>query len=165
MRRAVFAGSFDPFTNGHLDIIKKASRMFDQVMVVLAYNPKKKRRYHPDVMCTIMDETIKNEGITNVVVGSWTNTMMAFMTNCQDAFYIRGLRGIEDYLYEEKDAKINKEFLPSVEYIYLRSDNEIISSTMVKELFDFDLDISSYVPEGVLNLMKEEKESLVIGGN
>lgn len=158
MRKAIFAGTFDPFTNGHLDIVKKASKLFDEVVVVLAFNPEKKRRYHPDLMCNVVDEAIKAEGITNVIVGSWNNLIVELLNQWQIIYFIKGLRNVEDYLYEEKMAKVNKALYPPIEYVYLRADNDIISSSMVKELFDHGVDLTNYVPEAILNFMKEEKE-------
>lgn len=156
MRKAVFAGTFDPFTKGHLDIVKKASKLFDKVTVVLAFNSTKTRRYNPELMCDVIDEVIESEGLTNVVVGSWDNLIVELLKDWKIIYFIKGLRDVEDYLYEEKIAKINKELYPPIEYVYLRADNNFISSSMVKELFDYGADLTPYVPEAVLNFMKKE---------
>jgi pantetheine-phosphate adenylyltransferase len=158
MKKAIFAGTFDPFTKGHLDIVRKASKIFDEVIVVLAFNPAKTRRYHPDLMSNAVDEAIKAEGITNVIVGSWDNIIVELLNQWHIIYFIKGLRDVEDYLYEEKMAKVNKALYPPIEYVYLRADNDIISSSMVKELFDHGVDLTPYVPEAVLNFMKEEAE-------
>ena len=158
MRIAIYPGSFDPITKGHLDIIERSSKMFDEVIVVLAFNPAKTRRYHPDLMSNAVDEAIKAEGITNVIVGSWDNIIVELLNQWNIIYFIKGLRDVEDYLYEEKMAKVNKALYPPIEYVYLRADNDIISSSMVKELFDHGVDLTPYVPEAVLNFMKEEAE-------
>lgn len=158
MKKAVFAGSFDPFTNGHLDIVRKASKIFDEVIVVVAFNPDKKRHYHPDLMCNVIDEVIKSEGITNCIVGSWDNLIVELLNQWHIVYFIRGLRDVEDYIYEEKMAKINKALYPPIEYVYLRADNDIISSSAVRELFEHGVDLTNYIPKAIFDFMLEEAE-------
>lgn len=155
MKMAIYPGSFDPFTNGHLDIVKKASAIFDRVVIVVAINVNKKRCYDANAMCKAIEETVKENSINNCVVGTWDGLIVELMKNWNVKYLIRGLRNVMDYSYEENLAEVNKLIYQDVESIYFRADNSIISSSMVKELNVYGQDISKYVPSAVLNIIKE----------
>ena len=159
MKKAIYAGSFDPFTKGHLEIIKQATKIFDFIYVVIANNPKKKRRYHLSSMrVEIMETLIENDIQIDKVKVYQTEELISDYAKKRDVeFLIRGLRNNNDYNYEENIAKINKELNPNLKTVYLRSNNEIISSTFVKTIFDYGKDISKYVSPQILKLMENEK--------
>ena len=153
---AFYPGSFDPFTNGHLDVVKRASELFDEVHIVLAINTNKERTYNVDEMRKAINKTLDDHYIYNCKVDICFELIVDMM-ECTDAKYlIRGIRDDADYNYEEKIAKINQMINPKVETIYFRA-NSIVSSTMVKELFYFGKDVSEYVPRDVLAIMNEGK--------
>lgn len=156
MANAMYAGSFDPFTNGHLSIIKKASKIFDTVYVAIANNSSKTRKYYIGEMVIAIEKTLEKEGINNVKVVACDKMVADLCTfyNCE--FIVRGIRNNIDYNYEENIAEINKEVNPNVETIYLRADEKAISSSMVKELFSFKKDVSKYVPEDVLEVLMKK---------
>ena len=156
MKTAFYAGSFDPFTNGHLDIVKKASELFDKVVIVIAINTKKSRAYNDDKMCAAIETTLKEHGITNCTVGKYNGLIADLMSGWNVKYLIRGLRDVVDYNYEENIAKTNKLIYPEIETVYFRADNNI-SSTMVKELYNFGKDVSDYVPTAVFDLMEEHE--------
>lgn len=156
-KEAIYAGSFDPFTNGHLDIIKKAAKLFDKVVIVVAINKNKSRTYNTDKMCSAIEVTLKENNITNCIVGSWDGLIADLMRSWEINYLIRGLRNNIDYNYEENMAVVNKLINPNIEYIYFRADNAAISSSMVKELNSHGQDISTFVPEAVLNIINMEE--------
>lgn len=154
MKQAVYPGSFDPFTNGHLDIVKKAAALFDKVTIVVAINKNKKRAYDVNKMCLAIEDTLAENNITNCVVGTWDRLIAELMQNWNVKYLIRGLRNTMDYNYEENIAEVNKLINPNIEYVYFRADNAAISSSMVKELHSFGQDISQYVSKPVIEVME-----------
>ena len=150
---AVFAGSFDPFTNGHLAVLKKACTIFDKVYVGIARNPNKSRNYSISKMKEAILETIETEGIRNCVVSTYSGLTARFCQAVGAIYLVRGLRNDEDFFYEEKIAKTNRYLAPEIETIYFRADNDIISSSTVRGFFKEGEDISRLVPQPVKNLM------------
>lgn len=157
MRTAIYAGSFDPFTNGHLDIVKKASKIFDRVIIVIAINTKKSRAYKGDKMCGAISQTLQENRLSNCMVVTYDGLVAELAYDWDVKYLIRGLRNVQDYSYEEEMSKINARLNPNIETIYFRSNRNIISSSMVKELYSFNHDVSKYVPCAVLKLMEECK--------
>lgn len=154
MASAVYPGSFDPFTNGHLDIVKKASKLFDHVTIIIAVNPDKKRHYDADNMCTAIEDALKKEGITNCTVGYYEGIIVDLMKRWKVNYIIRGLRDSIDFSYEEKLALVNTTLYPEVEYVYFRADNAVISSSMVKELVKHKVpEVEKFVPSSVFHLL------------
>lgn len=156
MKEAVYPGSFDPFTNGHLDIVKKASELFDRVAIVVAVNKNKSRTYDVNEMCIAIEDILVENNIKNCVVGTWDKLIAELMRNWNVKYLIRGLRNTMDYNYEENIAEVNKLINPNIEYVYFRADNSAISSSMVKELYSFGYDISQYVSKPVIEVMEDE---------
>lgn len=150
---AVFAGSFDPFTNGHLAVLKKACAIFDNVYVGIAPNPSKNRVYPSNKMKAAILETIKKENLTNCEVSIYSGLTVRFCQAVGATYLVRGLRDDEDFSYEEKIAKTNRYLAPEIETIYFRADNDIISSSTVRGFFKEGEDISRLVPQPVKNLM------------
>ena len=159
MKKAIYAGSFDPFTNGHYDIFKQANKLFDKVYLVFSDNPSKKRNYDIKLMMCAVDFYLQEQNIKKYKI-ILSNKLISDLAKELNATYlIRGLRNPNDYIYEENIAKINKELNPDLNTIYFRTNNEIISSTMVRELFKYSKDISKYVNSYVLEVMKYDKIS------
>ena len=150
--KALFAGSFDPFTNGHLSILKKASATFDTVYLCIANNANKKRRYSIAEMEEAIKQTISLNGLTNCEVVICDHLVADFCKELGVTYLIRGLRNTSDYMYEENISKINHEINPDLETVYLRGDDDIISSSMVYELVNYGKPIEKFVPEPVLQV-------------
>ncbi len=157
MTSAIYAGSFDPFTNGHLDIVKKASKIFDKVIIVIAINAKKVRTYNAYNMCSAISKTLQENYLSNCMVVTYDGLVAELAYDWDVPYLIRGLRNIQDYNYEEEMSKINAELNAEIETIYFRSNQDIVSSSFVKELYNLKYDISNYVPSAVLKLMEECK--------
>lgn len=147
VKRALYAGSFDPFTNGHLSIVEKSSELFDEVIVGIAANSKKNRSTDVyDMKDAIMEELKHYDNVLVVVIDG----LVADYCNRKDINYlVRGLRDTSDYLYEENVAKINNEINPALKTIYFRADNDVISSSMVRELREYGKDISRFIPKEI----------------
>ncbi len=153
--RALYVGSFDPFTNGHYQIIKQAEDLFDEVIVGLASNPNKKRRFQPYSCLNAIAPYLK--ATTNLqYLEDEELTINAFERfNCD--YLIRGLRNTSDYLYEEQLFYMYKELCPDLKVIYLRADNT--SSSFVWELYKRNMDLTKYVPYNPKELVLYQKES------
>lgn len=158
-KKAIYPGSFDPFTNGHLDIVKKAAELFDEVHIVIGVNAKKHRAFPSEVIKTAIEETVGQHGLTNCVVSVHDGLIAQFAKENQIRYMIRGLRNNMDYNYEENIAEVNKLIAPSLEYIYFRAENVAVSSSMVKELHSYGLDISRFVPPAILECMMADAPS------
>ncbi len=153
MKKAIYPGSFDPFTNGHLDIVKKAAALLDEVYIVIGVNAQKKRSFDYSGMQSAIEQTIREQGLTNCRVCVHEGLVAAFAKDLGIHYMIRGLRNNMDYNYEENIAEVNKLINPDMEYIYFRAENVAVSSSMVKELHSYGQDISKFVPPAVLCLM------------
>ncbi len=151
----LFAGSFDPYTLGHHAVVTKASRLFDQVYVMIGVNTAKARTFDAQAMKAAMEETMRQQNLQNVRVVIYDRMVADYCAEHGIDYLIRGLRNSMDYSYEENIAQVNKLLKPELESIYLRADDAAVSSSMVRELMTFGKDISRYVPEPVLHLVTE----------
>lgn len=151
--KAIYPGSFDPFTNGHLDIVKKASALFDEVYVVIGVNSQKHRTIPSDKMKAAIEQTLKELKISNVTITIFDGLVAKYAKANGIRYMIRGLRNNMDYNYEENIAEVNKLINPEMEYVYFRAENVAVSSSMVKELRSYDQDVSMYVPKAVFDIL------------
>ena len=152
-KTAIYPGSFDPFTNGHLDIVRKACDIFDRVWIVIGVNAEKRRSFPADRMADAITEALTEQGIMNFEVVIWDGLVAEFAKRMGTTYMIRGLRNNMDYNYEENVASVNKLINPELEYVYFRSNNVAVSSSMVKELHSYGKDVSAFVPPEVLPLL------------
>ena len=149
---AFYAGSFDPFTLGHLELVKQASQIFSKVVIGIGINPEKERRYDKEKMKNAINDTLKEEGLSNCETIIYEGLTYQAALNNNSSILIRGLRNETDYLYEEEIAKFNDNY--GVSTIYLRAGNlgHISSSFVYKELQDNN-DITNYVSLPVKKLI------------
>ncbi len=153
-KTAIYPGSFDPFTNGHLDMVIKASKLFERVHIVIGVNANKKRSYSPEPMKKAIEATLKDKNITNCEVIIYEGLVAEYTKTNNIGYMIRGLRNNMDYNYEENIAEVNKLINPNLEYVYFRAENVALSSSMVKELNSFNQDVSDFVPVAVKEIMR-----------
>jgi len=153
MRRAIYPGTFDPITMGHLDIIERSSKLFDEVVVALLLNMEKQPMFSTDERVAMIREVIP---WANVTVGTFEGLLVHYAVQQQAQFVVRGIRAISDYEYELQMALMNRELnaqvetifmLPAVEYTY-------VSSRLVKEVFRLGGDVARLVPPVVLESLK-----------
>ena len=150
-----YAGSFDPFTNGHLQVVKKASKCFDKVVIGIGYNAEKKARVEKEKMKEAIEKTIQELNLNNVSVTIYTGLTVdeAKKNNCD--ILIRGLRNGTDYQYEENISEINEQ-ISGLDTCYFRAGKlGYLSSSFVMELFNNDKNIDEYVPKYVAELLKQ----------
>ncbi len=155
MEIGFYAGSFDPFTNGHLYVITQTAKLFDKVIVGIGVNPEKKRRFDRELMQEAIEQVLASNNLNNVTVISYNNLSAVVAKEYHTTFLIRGIRSSEDYEYEEKVATVNQK-ISGIDTIYIRSGNlGKISSSLVMELLRNNQDVSEYVPKEILELIKK----------
>jgi pantetheine-phosphate adenylyltransferase len=144
--KAVYAGSFDPFTLGHAYVLEQALSIFDSVIVIIANNPLKSRTTDVEGMRKMIIDSMK---LPEADVIFYSGLVAQYCNENDIIWLVRGLRNTSDYMYEEEVAKINKEINPSLNTIYFRADNSVISSGMVRLLSSHGRDVAKYLPDGV----------------
>lgn len=150
---AIYAGSFDPFTMGHLHVLKQACLVFDKVYVAIAVNSAKSRRIDKDIMRDAIFRVVKNNELDNVEVIVFDGLTVDLAKEKDAKFLIRGLRNGTDYEYEENLAIVNSK-ISGVETIYFRAGKTAhISSSIVMELRKYNKDISKWVPHEILEIL------------
>lgn len=152
-RIALFAGSFDPYTNGHHDIVRKASALFDEVVVLIGVNINKRRAFDAEAMRQAIQAAIDADGL-NARVVIHAGLVVDYCTDHHIRWYVRGLRNAADYSYEEGNAQVNAMLNPGVETLYLRGGDNVLSSSMIRELIAFGKDVNEFVPAPVMKLLK-----------
>lgn len=147
MRKAVYAGSFDCYTNGHHDIVRRASELFDEVHILIADNYEKARFFPAEDMKSVIEKSLLLDGIGNCIVMVCSGLVAEYAVNHEIKYLVRGLRNEVDYQYEEFIAQTNRIISSQLETVYLRTNNAAISSSMVRELLRFGKPVTSFVPE------------------
>ena len=149
MTTAVYPGSFDPVTNGHLDVIERGSKLFDKVIVGVLHNSAKSPLFSVEERVKILEEATAD--LKNVEIVSFSGLSVEFARKCNAKVIIRGLRAITDFEYELQMAQTNRVLAPDIDTMFLTTSLEYayLSSTTVKEVAAFGGDISKFVPEFV----------------
>jgi pantetheine-phosphate adenylyltransferase len=148
--RGIYPGTFDPITNGHLDIIRRATNIVDSLVVAVGHNTEKKRTFDLDARMDMVRGSVVD--IPNVEVVSFSCLLVEAAREYGADVIIRGLRAISDYELEVQMAIMNRTLDPSIDTIILVASKEysFISSSIIKEIAAFGADISPFVPESVL---------------
>lgn len=149
MRVAIYPGSFDPITNGHLDVIERASKMCGHLIVSIIYNPNKTPLFTMEERCRQVKSAVKN--YPNVTVETFTGLLVEYAQQKRAVSIIKGLRAISDFEYEFQMALMNRKLCPDIETIFLMTSSEysFLSSSIVKEVAKFGGCIKGLVPESV----------------
>ena len=153
MKIAIYPGSFDPITNGHIDILKRALKIFDKVIVLIAVNPNKKSRFTPEMRKTMIEEAIDDP---RVEVDTYEGLTVEYAKAHKAQHLIRGLRAITDFEYEFQLATANDYVDSSIDTVFLMSKNDksFINSSMIMELHEKGIDVSDLVPQSVYKRLK-----------
>lgn len=156
MRRAVYPGSFDPVTFGHLDVIRRSASLVDELIVGVLNNNTKTPLFSVEERVKILLEVTKD--ISNVRVESFSGLSVDFVKKCDAGFIVRGLRAITDFEYELQMAQTNRIMNPEIDTIFLTTSLEYayLSSSTVKEVAAYGGDISKFVPEFAARQMHEK---------
>ena len=160
MRRAIYPGSFDPVTNGHLDIIQRGCKLFDEIIVAVLVNPDKTPFFTTGERCEILTEVLKNIDRSDclVIVESFEGLMVHYAAARQAHAIVRGIRAISDYEYELQMALMNRRLRPSLETVFMMPAEEYayVSSRLVKEVFLLGASIEGLVPALVEQRMRQK---------
>ena len=153
MKVAVYPGSFDPITNGHLEILKRALNIFDKVIMLVAVNPNKKSRFSAEDRVNMIKEAINDP---RVEVDSYEGLTVEYAKKHNASHLIRGLSAVTDFEYEFSLASANDFIDSSVDTVFLMSKAEksFINSSMIMELYQSGVDISALVPASVIKRLK-----------
>lgn len=155
MKIGFYAGSFDPFTNGHLHVVTQSAKLFDKVILGIGVHPKKTRRFDKELMQKAIEQVLSSNNLNNLTVISYDNLSVDVATEYHSIFLVRGIRNGMDYEYEENLASINEE-ISALDTVYIRAGNlGNISSSMVMELLRNNKDVSKYLPKEILALVKK----------
>ena len=154
MRIAVYPGSFDPLTNGHLDIIRRASRLFDRLFVAVLENEGKSPLFSVQERMGLIAGCTRD--IDNVEVHSFSGLLVDYMRRVQASVVVRGIRAVSDYEYELQMALMNRELYDGAETIFMvpKVEFTFVSSRLVKEVFRLGGDITHLVPPPVLEALR-----------
>jgi pantetheine-phosphate adenylyltransferase len=149
MRRAIYPGSFDPITNGHLDVIERARKLFDEVIVAVAHNDEKQALFTLEERLALLNESIGK--IDNVRIAQFEGLLVEFAATEKASAVIRGLRAVSDFEFEFQMALMNRKLETNVETIFLMPKEEYtyLSSRIIKEIARLGGDVSSFVPAAV----------------
>ena len=158
--RALYPGSFDPLTNGHLDVIERASKLFDEVIVALLINPNKQPLFTVEERVNLLQEVLAPR-FPNVRIETFSGLLVEYARQRHAHAIIRGLRSAADYDYELPMVLMNRHLHPEVETVFLTAAQACahISSSLVKEVFKLGGDIDALVPEAVSRAMKTKLAS------
>ncbi len=156
-RLAVYPGSFDPVTNGHLDIIKRAAGMFDRVVVLVSYNAKKNGgTFTAEERVELLKRSLGGS-IPNVTVDSYNGLLADYVTKAGASAIVKGLRAVSDFEDEFQQALINRQLAPGVDTVFLVSSLEYmyLSSSTVREICALGGNIKNFVPEAIIGDIEE----------
>lgn len=159
MRLAIYPGTFDPITNGHLDLIERGLRIFDKIIVAVAPSPKKQPLFSLDERLELIKESIKT--FKKVKVEVFEGLLVDYVKSKKGIAIIRGLRAVSDYEYELQIALMNRKLNMNIETVFMMPSEEysFISSTIVKEVASFGASVKGLVPEAVEFALKEKFNS------
>lgn len=157
MKKAIYPGSFDPITNGHLDVLRRALNVFDEIIVLVADNSGKNKRFSTEERVQMIKDATKD--LKGVVVDSYHGLTVDYAKKHGCKCLIRGLRAVSDFEYEFSLSATNEYIDPEIDMIFFMSHSEtsFISSSAIDQLYKSGVDISNLVPESVVNMYKKTK--------
>ena len=154
--RVIYPGTFDPITNGHLDLITRAALLFSEVIVGVAFSPSKQPMFELAARVSLIEAVTQH--LPNVTVVGFSGLLIDFAKEHQAQVLVRGVRGVSDFDYELQLANMNRQLMPELESVFLTPaiENSFISSTLVKEIARHGGDISQFVPAAVAQAIAEK---------
>jgi pantetheine-phosphate adenylyltransferase len=160
MRRAIYPGSFDPVTNGHLDIIERGCKLFDEIIISILVNPEKQPFFTVEERREMLSEVLQgiNQKNCKLRVDSFSGLLVHYAVAQQASVIVRGIRAISDYEYELQMALMNRRLEPGIETVFMMpaESYSYVSSRLVKEVFQLGGTVEGLVPPSIEKLMKEK---------
>lgn len=156
MKTIVYPGTFDPITNGHIDLVERATRLFDKVIVGIAISERKNPLFSIEQRVQLAQEALSH--LNNVEVRSFDYLTIAFVNDCKATGVLRGLRAVSDFEFEFQLANMNRALAPNVESIFLTPAQQysFVSSSLIREIASLDGDIAEFVPGNVLQALNKK---------
>ncbi|QCF27301.1 pantetheine-phosphate adenylyltransferase [Hydrocarboniclastica marina] len=158
MKKVIYPGTFDPITNGHVDLVARGSRLFDSLIVAIAESPKKKPLLSLAERVTLAEQSLSH--LSNVKVVGFSNLLAEFVQQQGGSIILRGLRAVSDFEYEFQLADMNRHLAPDLESVFLTPANHLsyISSTLIREIAALGGDITEFVPQPVADCLRRKFE-------
>lgn len=155
-RIAVYPGSFDPITNGHIDVVERAAQMFDKVYLLIAVNSKKVSLFTEEERLEMAVDSLKH--LPNVEVAIYKGLVIDFVEEVKASTIIRGIRAVSDFEYEFQIALMNRKLKPDATTIFLMPHEKYtyLNSSIIRELSMYSQDVSEFVPPAVVKKLKEK---------
>jgi len=156
MRVALYPGSFDPVTNGHLDVLTRALGVFDQVVVAVLENPRKKALFPVETRVVVLETAIRDASIDHATVVSFDGLTVDAARDHDARWIVRGLRAISDFEVEGQLAHNNRVLAPDIDTVFFMTSSEFgyVSSSLVKEIASFGGDVSTMVPPAAVTAIR-----------
>jgi pantetheine-phosphate adenylyltransferase len=151
---ALYPGTFDPITNGHIDLVERASKLFDEIIIAVADSPKKHPHFSLKKRCEMAEQTLIN--IPNIKVVTFTGLLVECAKTHGASVILRGLRAVSDFEYEVQLAGMNKRLSPKIETMFISASEEyaFVSSSLVREIASLGADVSDFVHPIVKTALK-----------
>ena len=153
-RIAIYPGTFDPITNGHIDVIERASSLFDKVIVVVAVNSKKTQLFSDEERKDMAKTALSH--LLNVEVDIYQGLLLDYAVQKNASALVRGIRAISDFEYEFQIALMNRKIVPDIKTLFLMPHEKYtyLNSSIIRELASFKQDVSEFVPKNVAEMLK-----------
>lgn len=155
MRTVVYPGTFDPITNGHVDLVERAANLFDRVVLGIAYSEKKQPMFNLEERIALCEQSLTH--LDNIEVCGFTGLLVEFVQSKQGNAVLRGLRAVSDFEYEFQMANMNRAMHADFETVFLTPAEHLsfISSTLVREIASMGGDVSAFVPGPVIDALNQ----------
>ncbi len=154
MKTVIYPGTFDPITNGHVDLMERAAKLFDRVVLAIAYSEKKSPLFSLDERIELSKQSLTH--LENVEICGFTGLTTELAKSKDSHCVLRGVRGVVDFEYEQQLANMNRAMLPEFETVFLTPSESLshISSSLVREIASMQGDVADFVPAPVLNALQ-----------
>ncbi|WP_101758560.1 pantetheine-phosphate adenylyltransferase [Oceanicoccus sp. KOV_DT_Chl] len=156
MKTVIYPGTFNPITNGHIDLVERAAKLFDKVVIAIAYSEKKQPMFSLEQRITLCEQALAH--LDNIEVCGFSELLVDFARSKNSQFVLRGVRSMKDFEYEIQMADMNRAMSPGFETIFLTPADGLsyISSTLVREIAGMGGDVSNFVPANVLGALQQQ---------